>query len=224
VSRFSFSFADYYNPNRLWFGALRVINDDIIDPNSGFGMHQHRDMEIITLVFSGELTHTDSMGNMKTIQAGEVQIMSAGTGIFHSEINQNQSEAVHLLQIWITPFVRGISPRYGQMKYTLPPNTLVEVVTWASKPDWAAIPQIGQPLVILQYAKLFLGKFDEGKSFSNTVPESGGVYVMVVEGTFELNGQVLQARDAIEITEPIPYTGTCLTHGLLLVIEVPIYR
>src|SRR3989344_846255 len=117
TTRYSFSFADWYEPSRMGFGTLRVINDDIIAPQSGFGEHGHRDMEIITIVTEGAVTHTDSMGNEKVVEAGEVQVMSAGTGVVHAERNASPTTPLKLFQIWIEPKERDIAPRYAQKRF-----------------------------------------------------------------------------------------------------------
>jgi quercetin 2,3-dioxygenase len=131
-ARFTYSFANYYNPNRMGFGALRVINDDVIAAHSGFGMHGHENMEIITIVLEGALNHTDSMGNTGVIRSGDVQLMSAGTGVRHSEVNAGDIP-VKSLQIWIFPHTQGVTPRYAQSSYTLSTGAWTELVSGVEK-------------------------------------------------------------------------------------------
>ncbi len=212
-SRFTFSFADYYDPKRMGFGALRVINDDFIAPAKGFGTHPHRDMEIITIPLEGTLQHRDSEGNAAKIRKGEVQIMSAGTGIFHSEYNASDSEDVRLLQIWVMPKKYGITPRYGQKNYELKDNELKLVVS----PEGS-----GDAVGINQDAYFSLGKLTKGTTLPYNVNLSGnGVFVFVLSGTLTVNGQELKTRDGIGIseTEALKLTATADTEVLLM--EVP---
>lgn len=220
-SRFSFSFADYYNPKQMGFGALRVINDDSIAPNTGFDMHGHRDMEIITIVLDGEVTHEDSMGNKKKVEAGEVQIMSAGTGVTHSEHNRNPMFALKLFQIWIFPHTRGFAPRYAQKKFVFQENTMevvVEGVPFGVLPDsWES----SDVLKIVQDAQISIGKYSTDKEFQLEIPEGSGVYILVIDGSFEIAGTLLESRDAVAISEVSTLSGKSIQSGSILVIQVP---
>ncbi len=212
-SRHTFSFAEYYDPKRMGFGALRVINDDAVAAAKGFGSHPHRDMEIISIPLSGTLKHRDSEGNSGLIKKGEVQIMSAGTGIFHSEHNASDTEEVRFLQIWVMPRKMGITPRYDQKTYELKDNELTLVVS----------PEGGAGAVgINQDAYFSMGKFSAGNSFTYNVKQSGnGVFVFVLSGSLNVNGQELRTRDGIGIadTETLKLNTTTDTEVLLM--EVP---
>lgn len=184
-------------------------------------MHQHRDMEIITIVQTGEVTHEDSMGNLKTIHAGEVQVMSAGTGIFHSEYNHGDTVPLHLFQIWIMPHTSGILPRYDQMGYSVPPNGFVELVTGTQPGTLPKVSQNERPLQIAQNAKISLGTFDACAHFSLEIPEGSGVYLLVIDGKFQMENGLLQERDAIEVSDVSQVSGDCVSDGTVLVIQVP---
>lgn len=190
----SFSFANWYDPERIHFGALRVLNDDTIAAGKGFGTHPHENMEIITLVTEGALKHTDSMGNEGVIRAGDVQVMSAGTGVRHSEFNPDPAHRTKLFQIWLFPRKQGAQPRYDQI--TLDPrlseNRFQQIVS--PDPDDAGT-WIGQD------AWLHLGKFDGGRTERYAIKRPGnGVYVMVVAGSAVVQGQSLNERDALGVS------------------------
>lgn len=190
----SFSFANWYDPERIHFGALRVLNDDTIAAGKGFGTHPHENMEIITLVTEGALKHTDSMGNEGVIRAGDVQVMSAGTGVRHSEFNPDPVHRTKLFQIWLFPRKQGAQPRYDQI--TLDPrlseNRFQQIVS--PDPDDAGT-WIGQD------AWLHLGKFDGGRTERYAIKRPGnGVYVMVVAGSAVVQGQSLNERDALGVS------------------------
>jgi len=189
-SQHSFSFANYYDPQNMGFRDLRVINEDYIAGGMGFGAHPHRDMEIITYVVKGALQHEDSMGNKSVIRPGEVQHMSAASGVVHSEYNKEPSEEVHLLQIWIMPNKTGGKPGYGQKSFddVLASGNLVLVAS----PDGrdGSIP-------IRQDANLFVARPKAGASFEWKVPQGRAAWVQVVKGELAVNGQVAQAGDAI---------------------------
>lgn len=192
-SRHTFSFADYYNPQRMNFGALRVLNDDSVEGGNGFGTHPHRDMEIISIPLQGTLKHQDSEGNMGLIKKGEVQIMSAGTGILHSEENANKGELVKFLQIWVMPKKMGIKPRYGQKLYDFRDNSETLVVS----PDGR-----NGSLEINQDAFFTIVNMDANRSFEYTPKIQGnGLYIFVLDGAVEVNGQNLSSRDGLGITE-----------------------
>src|SRR5688572_5326587 len=172
----SFSFASYYDPARVHFGALRVLNDDTVDGGMGFGMHPHDNMEIITIPLSGELEHKDSMGNTGVISKGEVQVMSAGTGVHHSEKNKNANEQVKLLQIWVFPNKKNVKPRYDQKAFDLSAskNQLVNIVSPMGE---------ATGLNIHQDAWFHLGKFDKDTNTSYTLKDKQhGVYAFVLDG------------------------------------------
>lgn len=192
-SIFHFSFAEYYNPNNINFGVLRVINDDLIEANTGFGTHPHRDMEIISYVVEGELTHGDSMGNKNTISRGHVQYMSAGTGVNHSEHNLGESTA-RLLQIWIFPDRKGHKPQYGdcRFKWEDRKNKWLHMV---SGKDGNAAIKINQDVNIYSLV------LDAGKELDFKVRVGRQAYLVQIEGTSEVNSVDLKDRDAMEIIE-----------------------
>ncbi len=212
-SRFSFSFADYYDPKRMGFGALRVINDDIIAGGTGFGMHPHRDMEIITIPLSGMVQHKDSEGNDGKIRKGEVQIMSAGTGILHSEYNGLEKEDLKLLQIWVMPKMYNVKPRYEQKAFDLKSNELTLVVS--PNGDKGSVS-------INQDAFFSLGKFETGKSFSYEKKKAGnGLYLFVIDGSVTLEGKTFRARDGVGITDFEKLDLTVNESSELLLMEIP---
>ncbi len=188
----SFSFANYYDPNHMEFGNLRVINEDKIAAGAGFGKHPHKDMEIITYVISGALAHEDSMGNASAILAGEVQIMSAGTGVFHSEFNHSKTAETHLLQIWILPKEKQITPRYDQKSFgkSFEKNDLALVVSGSGRDGSIAINQD---------AEIFLGKFLAERSLDFKIKAGRKVWVQVISGEISVNGESLKDGDAAAI-------------------------
>jgi hypothetical protein len=189
----SFSFADYYDPSWMGFRSLRVINDDLVMPGMGFGTHPHRDMEIITYILSGSLQHRDSMGNGRVIRPGEVQYMSAGSGVQHSEFNPSKDEAVHLLQIWIQPDRKGVQPRYAEKSLDDAPTGTLRLVTSKTGRDGS--------ISIHQDADLWLAKFNAGDHASHALAKGRHAWVHVAEGEVSLNGQTLQGGDAAAISE-----------------------
>lgn len=214
-SRHTFSFAEYYNPERMGFGALRVINDDSVDAGMGFGTHPHSDMEIISIPLEGTLAHKDTEGNSQLIKKGEVQIMSAGTGIAHSEINASQTEAVKFLQIWVQPKVRGIKPRYEQkaFKDTDRKNKLQTVVS----PDGRE-----GSVTINQDAFFSLTDIQSGMNVTYDRKLKGnGVYVFVLTGEVEIDGQNFKARDGIAIPQFDSIKLNALANSEVLLMEVP---
>lgn len=209
----SFSFASWYHPERIHFGMLRVLNDDIVAGGMGFGKHPHDNMEIITIPLTGALKHEDSMGFSEIIEAGEVQVMSAGTGIYHSEFNPNHNQAVNLFQIWIFPNRKQVEPRYAQRRYELQNgafSTLVGpensgVATWIHQDAW-----------------LSMGEFAADTQTSYTIKSTGnGVYIMVIEGEIQIGDQKLEKRDAIGIYQTEKVEISCKQNAKMLVIEVP---
>lgn len=186
----TFSFADYFDPNHVEFGPLRVINEDRVQAGAGFGTHGHRDMEIISYVLSGELAHKDSMGNGSTIRPGDVQRMSAGSGVRHSEFNPSKSEGVHFLQIWIQPDQRNIEPSYEEKRF-LPEEKRGRLRLIVS-PDRAQ-----GSLVIHQDARVYAGLFDDAEAADLQVQPGRRIYVHVARGSLQANGIALEAGDAL---------------------------
>lgn len=212
----SFSFADYYNPSMMHFGMLRVLNDDYVKPLSGFDMHDHRDMEIISIILEGAIEHKDSMGNTDIIHAGEVQVMSAGSGVRHSEHNPLADKWLNLFQIWIFPKSKGITPRYDKAKYEFQLNQWNCVV--APSADYAK-------LVIHQDAYLSLGEFNQSQNAHyKSYSKNSGVYLMVIEGEITFEENLIKKRDAIMITEHNSNIDIRINSldAKLLLIEVPI--
>lgn len=214
-SRHTFSFAEYRDPERIQFGLLRVVNDDVVQPSMGFGKHPHENMEIISIPLAGELRHQDSMGNTQNIKAGEVQIMSAGRGIIHSEYNGSESEVVNFLQIWVFPEERDIAPRYDQ-KFFSPDERQGRLQNIVS-PD-----QNDGGVQINQQAWFWLGDFVAGQSVAYKVKRAeNGVYFFVLEGEIAVASEQLERRDGIGIEDAesidVEMTGDCQ----LLVMDVP---
>jgi redox-sensitive bicupin YhaK (pirin superfamily) len=189
----SFSFADYYDPKWMGFRSLRVINDDLVLPKAGFGMHPHRDMEIITYILSGQLAHQDSMGNGRTITPGEFQYMSAGTGVLHSEQNPSGSEAVHLLQIWIQPDAKGVTPRYAEKSLKDAATGKLHLVTSKTGRE--------DSIAIHQDSDLYLARLDAGQSVTHPLASGRHAWLHVAEGEITLNGQKLSGGDAAAISK-----------------------
>lgn len=216
VSQHTFSFANYYNPERMNFGLLRVVNDDTVAGGQGFGTHPHENMEIISIPLSGALEHKDSMGNKHVIESGEVQVMSAGTGITHSEYNANKNEEVKFFQIWVYPREQGVKPRYGQKRFDLDAkkNDLTLVVS----PDEAEAS-----LWVHQDVWFSLGNFDEAKEMTYNIKKKGnGAFVMVVEDSFQIGDTKLDKRDAVGISDVDTINIKSLSDDArLLIIDVP---
>ncbi|WP_276929731.1 pirin family protein [Herbinix luporum] len=192
-SKFHFSFAEYYNPSNLNFGALRVINDDLVEPGKGFDTHPHRDMEIISYVIEGELTHGDSMGNKRTLSRGHVQYMSAGTGVFHSEHNLGE-ETLRFLQIWIIPDKKGYEPNYGDYEFN-----------WNDRKNkWLNIVSSKEgnaPIKVNQDTNIFVIELDKNKEIEFKVGEGRQAYLVQIEGISDINNIILNMRDGLEIIE-----------------------
>lgn len=190
----SFSFADYHDPAHVRFASLRVINEDIVQPDSGFGMHPHRDMEILTYILDGSLRHQDSMGNGEEIRYGEVQLMSAGTGVTHSEFNTSTTQAVHLLQIWIMPDQQGLVPGYQQKAFT----------TEAKRGRWcllASPDQVDGSLRIHQDVRVFAALVHASEMLNYPIAAERKIYLHVARGTINANGQMLNAGDALMFSD-----------------------
>lgn len=209
-TRYSFSFADWYEPTRMGFGALRVLNDDRIAPMSGFGKHAHRDMEIITIVFKGTVTHEDSMGNTGTVTAGEVQVMSAGTGVTHAERNDSSFEELELLQLWVVPREEGITPRYEQKAF---PDMHALLVS----PDGRE-----GSLCIMQDAFISRARVEPGVPFRYSLyGPKNSVYVFLVEGEVKIGDVTLQTRDALGTKGESELLIEARSAATLIIIEVP---
>ena len=204
-----FSFSQYYNPNNMQFGSLRVLNDDLIIGHSGFDTHPHKDMEIVTYMINGELTHRDSIGNKGAIKRGEIQYMSAGRGIYHSEINEGD-ETVRLLQIWILPNAKNLDPSYGEHKYewSARENKLLHLVS----------PQDGSAAVKLhQDVNMYATELHQGKSLELPLPKNRQCYIVQIEGASVINGVSLKERDSLEaIEEMLKVEAIDLSHLLFI--------
>ncbi len=214
-AKYSFSFSKYYDPERVHFGMLRVLNDDYVEPGQGFGWHPHDNMEIITIPLEGAIEHKDSMGNSSVINAGDVQVMSAGTGIFHSEFNHFKDQALRLFQLWVFPKVSNVEPRYDQKTFDAKDriNKWQTVVSpqgedgslWVHQDTWFNLTQIEE---------------------KNTLPyylhsEKNGIYIMVIKGKVKIGDQVLLTRDAMGVFEASEVLFEAEENTDLLVVEVP---
>jgi len=214
-SHHSFSFANYYNPERMNFGVLRVLNDDRVAPGRGFGTHPHDNMEIISIPLEGDLEHKDSMGNTAVIRQGDVQVMSAGTGIFHSEYNKNTDQEVKFLQIWLFPNEKGVEPRYDQI--SLDESKLRNRLHQILSPDPA-----DEGVWIHQDAWFHLGDLEAGYTDTYTLHKPGnGVYAFVLEGDVTIAGQELNRRDGFGIWDTDHIEIRANTDARLLLMEVP---
>jgi redox-sensitive bicupin YhaK (pirin superfamily) len=214
-ANFSFSFAGYHDPEKVHFGALRVLNDDTIAEGMGFGSHPHDNMEITTIVLEGAIEHKDSMGNKGIIKPGEVQVMSAGTGVVHSEYNPSQTEPAKALQIWVFPKVRNIQPRYDQKNFAdkLVQNQFTTLVSPVKSDD---------TLWLNQDTTFSTGYFDAGNKVEYTVKTPGnGAYVFLLEGAVNIAGQSLNKRDAIGVYDTASFTIDTTESSRILIIEIP---
>ena len=214
-SHHTFSFANYYHPERIHFGVLRVLNDDRVAAGMGFGTHPHDNMEIISIPLEGDLEHKDSMGTQAVIRQGDIQVMSAGTGIRHSEYNKNRDREVKFLQIWVFPNKRNVTPRYDQ----------ISVRDLAKKNEFYQVlsPNADdQGVWIHQDAWFHLGDLDAGKSATYTVKRKGnGVYVFVLEGSVEISGQALSRRDGFGIWDTDKFEVKATSDAKVLLMDVP---
>ena len=215
-SKHSFSFASYYNPEKIHFGVLRVLNDDFVAAGMGFGLHPHDNMEIISIPLEGDLAHQDSMGNHTVIKHGDIQVMSAGTGIKHSEFNHNKDKPVKFLQIWVMPNKKDVAPRYDQI--TLDPANRINKLEQILSPnaDDAGV-------WIHQDAWFHIGKFDLDFATNYKVKKPGnGLYAFVLYGSFDIAGQTLAERDALGITDFDQFELKALTKDAeILLMEIP---
>lgn len=212
----TFSFAGYYDSQRIHFGALRVLNDDTVAGGQGFGTHPHDNMEIVSIPLSGSLRHKDSMGNTTVISEGEVQVMSAGTGVYHSEHNNSATEEVRFLQIWVFPETKNVTPRYDQI-------TLKDIAKHNSFYQILSPYSDEQGVWVHQQAWFHLGSFDKGVSTEYTLKKEGnGLYVFILEGEVEVAGQQLGHRDGLGITETSQVNFTAKADARILLMEVPL--
>ncbi len=212
-TRHTFSFADYHDPAHVHFGNLRVINEDLIAPGAGFGTHPHADMEILSYVVSGSMEHKDSEGNGTVIRPGEIQLMSAGTGIMHSEYNHSKTEPLHLLQIWILPEARGLEPGYDQKRFDhrREPNRLCLLATRAGGEDVVGLNQD---------VDLYEGALNEGVKLTKTVPAGREVWLQIVSGGLELQGMEMQAGDGCGIRHEKELRFKGLTDSTFLMFDM----
>lgn len=213
-AHYHFSFANYYDPAKMGFGKLRVINDDIIAGHGGFDTHPHKDMEIITYVRSGKITHEDSKGNLGQTAAGDVQVMSAGSGIYHSEFNADK-EAINLYQIWILPHTKGVAPRWDQKEFPkeICKDELKLLVSGRKEDEGKGA------LFINQYASISGGTIAAGTNLTYNIKDQ--VYLLVSKGEIELDGKVLKKGDGAEITKQKSIAISAKTEAEVLVIDVP---
>lgn len=218
VSSHTFSFANYYDPSKIHFGALRVLNDDMVKGGMGFGQHPHDNMEIISIPLEGDLEHKDSMGNVAVIRQGDIQVMSAGTGIYHSEYNHHKDEAVKFLQIWVFPNKKNVTPRYDQ-------------ITLQNKDSLNQLQQILSPnpedegVWIHQDAWFHLGHFEKGKTSHYQLKKAdNGVYAFVLEGDFQINGYDLNRRDGLGLWDLEGFDLKAQSeNSKILLMEVPMH-
>ena len=214
-ANFSFSFGPYHNPDKVHFGALRVLNDDFIARGNGFGRHPHDNMEITTIVLEGAVEHQDSMGNKGIIQAGDVQVMSAGTGIFHSEYNPSEIEDTVSLQIWVFPKIRNIQPRYDQKNFSekFVQNQFTTLISPVKSDD---------TLWLNQDTTFSQGSFDAGQTVNYNIKTPGnGAYVFLLEGSINIAGNTLNKRDAIGVYDTEAFAIETNSDSKILIIEVP---
>lgn len=212
-----FSFAEYYDPNKVNFGPLRVFNDDTIQPGTGFDFHQHQDMEIVTYVIDGELEHKDNLGNHGIIQPGEIQRMSAGTGVFHSEFNHSKEKPLRLLQMWVFSDTRGLEPSWEQKRYTKDDrkNKLLPVIGPRNSNQ-------KDRLTISQDATFYISNLEKTRDLRYNLQKNRLVYMFVIEGKVTLNDKILYTRDAAEIGNEETLKIKAQQDTELILIELPI--
>lgn len=211
----TFSFGSYYNPERIQFGALRVFNDDFVEGGMGFGEHPHDNMEIISVPLEGLLEHKDSLGNTTLIKPGEIQVMSAGTGVYHTEYNKNRKEPVKFLQIWIFPKTRNVRPRYDQLDFSpkLQKNKLLQILS-PNEDD--------EGVWIHQDAWMNIGSFDIDHPIAYTLKkEQNGLFIFVIEGAIQIESYTLNTRDAIGVFGLAQLKASAIDKSKILLIEVP---
>lgn len=219
-TKYSFSFSNYFNPNKMGFGVLRVLNDDKIAGGGGIGTHPHENMEIVTIPFKGALAHKDSTGTDGIINSGDIQIMSAGSGIFHSEYNVSNTEPVELLQIWILADKQNIKPRYAQRTFdTSLRQDIFQTVVSPNGDDKA--DDFKSPLWINQNSYFALAKINNAKTIEYKINTLGnGIFLFVIEGSIKIDGEILNQRDSMEISEGGNIAVEGLEDSFVLVIEV----
>jgi len=237
----SFSFADYYNPERIQFGTLRVLNDDRVDGGKGFGSHPHDNMEIISIPLEGSLVHEDNMGNRRVVGKGEVQVMSTGSGVFHSEYNNSPGQPAKFLQIWVFPNRLNVTPRYDQVNRdpAMEHNQLQTIISPEPPeppagnplPIFSTTEPAGNPLPmssapgtwIYQDAWFQIGHFDKAKAVTYQRHQPGnGIYLFVISGSFQIGDQLLNSRDGLGITASETITATAVDNDSeILIMEVP---
>ena len=212
----TFSFANYQNLERMNFGMLRVLNDDVVQPKMGFGTHPHRNMEIISIPISGALSHKDNMGNTRSIEVGEVQVMSAGTGLTHSEFNDSKIDEVNFLQLWIIPEEQNVTPKYEQKLFNVNErkNNFQTVVSPQDK-------LVKGSLGIHQQASIYIGDFDKSESNIHEVAPGKGVYIFVIDGQIDVEGEQLNKRDALGVWDIKSIKITATADSKILLINVP---
>jgi quercetin 2,3-dioxygenase len=216
-SHHTFSFASYQNPERMNFGMLRVLNDDVVQPKMGFGTHPHQNMEIISIPLKGALSHKDSMGNKRAIEVDEVQVMSAGTGLTHSEFNDSKTDAVNFLQLWIIPEEMSVEPNYEQRKFLKKErhNQLQTIVAPKDKLEGDALP-------ISQQAYIYRTSLDKDRHIDVQLKsQENGLYIFVVDGSIKVADNILSKRDAIGISNANEVTIDATEQSELIIIEVP---
>lgn len=216
-SHHTFSFASYQDTERMNFGMLRVLNDDVVQPSMGFGTHPHKNMEIISIPLKGALSHKDNMGNKRAIEVGEVQVMSAGTGLTHSEFNDSTTDEVNFLQLWIIPEENGVIPNYEQRKFDTEKqkNSLQTVVAPKDKLE-------GDSLPISQQAYIYRTDLDNGHSIIlNSKSNNHGFYVFIVDGVIETSAHILGKRDAIGVWEAEHLDIVAKENSEIIIVEVP---
>lgn len=214
-AKHSFSFAQFFNPERIQFGALRVLNDDVIAPGMGFGTHPHNNMEIITIPLEGALEHKDSMDNIGVVAVDEIQVMSAGTGVSHSEYNKNKDQPLNLLQLWVLPNQQNVVPRYDQknIKSLKKTNALYPVIS----PN-----HDNTGMWIHQDAWFHLGDFNQKTTVPYSLHKKGnGVYAFMIEGRASIEGESLEKRDALGVWETEGFSITAEKNSRILLVEVP---
>lgn len=208
-----FSFANYYNPEKMGFGTLRVLNDDVIQGGTGFGQHPHQNMEIITVPIEGALKHRDSIGNEGVITSGEVQVMSAGTGVVHAELNGLSSEPTNITQIWIIPNKENVEPRYDQLSFSFDANTLQQIVS--PNPD-------DEGTWIHANAWIYHGVYDHSQEFTySKKADENGVFVFLIEGKLNVSGVEMNRRDGLGVEGQKELRFEVLEDARFLLLDVP---
>lgn len=216
----TFSFGNYYDPRRIHFGALRILNDDIVEGGEGFSSHPHDNMEIISIPLKGELEHGDSMGNISVISSGEIQVMTAGTGVIHNEYNKSADEPVEFLQIWVFPSEYELSPGYSQVKLDPQVRNQLQMIVC---PD--SMPEEGNIARMHQDGWFYRAEMDEGAVITlDAHTEKHGIYIFVIEGEITIDGSQLRRRDGIGLWEVEEFEIRADKESSLLVMEVPMRK